>query len=168
MPASSSDRDRHHRKNMISCVRSSAPGRERGRATKIDTYQILKIFTRSPALLLVVNPFETKVLIVITYCCAQMCHNSCQITNTIAQHHLFPYELFNLITLENHFQIHSNFGAGAGVRNGKRQSLWQVSGCRHPFRGGMAEVRAYGYCNLLGSWTGFHGESLGQCKQKTR
>lgn len=45
-----------------------------------------------------------------------MCHNSCQITNTIAQHHLFPYELFNLITLENHFQIHSNFGGG---RSGK-------------------------------------------------
>lgn len=153
MPASSEDRDRHHRKNMISCVRSSAPGRER--AGKIDTYQILKIFTRSPAPLLVVNPSETKVLIVITYCCAQMCHNSCQITNTIAQHHLLPYELFNLITLENHFQIHSNFGCGVGW---ERQSLWQVSGWRHPFGGGMAEVRAYGYCNLLGSWTGFHGE----------
>lgn len=131
MPASSSDRDRHHRKNMISCVRSSAPGRERGRAAKIDTYQILKIFTRSPALLLVVNPFETKVLIVITYCCAQMCHNSCQITNTIAQHHLFPYELFNLITLENHFQIHSNFGCG-GV--GKAKSVTSF-GLPTPFSG---------------------------------
>ena len=102
--------DHQHLKTCFCVVSFHSPHGE----PKIDTYQILKIFTRSHRS---VNPFENKVLIVIT-----LCFLKCAITHATqslpslqyspALRHLFPYELFNLITLENHFQIHSNFGGG--------------------------------------------------------